>query len=80
MRLINRSKQSPVGSRACDIALATHHAKFGNYGRQKSRTNYTVSVGGMKVTVEVVNRSASYVATAMNGFRKLRNLPAHTNN
>ncbi|ECH7506171.1 DUF4060 family protein, partial [Salmonella enterica] len=25
MRLINRSKQSPVGRRACDAALAAHH-------------------------------------------------------
>lgn len=29
----------------------------------------------MKVTVEVVNRATSYVATAMIGVRKLRNLP-----
>ncbi|WP_300001595.1 DUF4060 family protein [uncultured Cedecea sp.] len=78
MKLINRSKHSSVGGRACDAALATHHAKFGNYGRQKSRTNYTVSVDGMKITVEVINRSSSYVATAMNEFRKLQNLPAHT--
>jgi len=78
MKLINRSKHSSAGSRACDAALATHHAKFGNYGRQKSRTNYTVSVDGMKITVEVINRSASYVATAMNEFRKLQNLPAYT--
>ncbi|ECK0454132.1 DUF4060 family protein, partial [Salmonella enterica subsp. enterica] len=28
MKLINRSKQSPVGRRACDIALAAHHEKF----------------------------------------------------
>lgn len=76
MRLINRSKQSPIGRRACDAALAAHHEAFGEYGRQKVRTNYTVDVDGMKVTVEVVNRTASYVATAMTGFRKLRNLPA----
>ncbi|ECB1154950.1 DUF4060 family protein, partial [Salmonella enterica subsp. enterica serovar Enteritidis] len=25
MKLINRSKQSPVGRRACDAALAAHH-------------------------------------------------------
>ncbi|EAZ3188789.1 DUF4060 family protein, partial [Salmonella enterica subsp. enterica serovar Hadar] len=25
MRLINRSKQSPLGRRACDVALAAHH-------------------------------------------------------
>lgn len=75
MRLINRSKQSPIGRRACDAALAAHQEAFGEYGRQKARTNYTVDVDGLKVTVEVVNRSASYVATAMTGFRKLRNLP-----
>ncbi|EAN7518045.1 DUF4060 family protein, partial [Salmonella enterica] len=27
MRLINRSKQSPLGRRACDVALAAHHEK-----------------------------------------------------
>lgn len=73
MRLINRSKQSPLGRRACDAALAAHHEKFGDYGRL---TNYTVVVDGIKVPVEVVNRATSYVATAMIGVRKLRNLPA----
>ncbi|HIC9043924.1 TPA: DUF4060 family protein, partial [Enterobacter asburiae] len=24
MKLINRSKQSPIGRRACDVALAAH--------------------------------------------------------
>lgn len=76
MKLINRSKQSPIGRRACDVALAAHHAKYGDYDRQKHQTNYTVEVDGMKVTVEVVNRATSYVATAMIGVRKLRNLPA----
>lgn len=79
MRLINRSKNSDLGRRACDVALAAHHAKYGNYGRQNSRTNYTVLISGIKVTVEVVTRPASYVATAMSGYRKLRNLPAQTN-
>lgn len=77
MRLINRgSKQSPLARRACEVALVAHHAKYGNYGRQKYRTNYTVEVDGIKVTVEIVNRATSYVATAMIGVRKLRNLPA----
>ncbi|EFQ2571845.1 DUF4060 family protein, partial [Salmonella enterica] len=52
------------------------HEKFGDYGRQKHVTNYTVVVDGVKVPVEVVNRATSYVATAMIGARKLRNLPA----
>ncbi|WP_407084622.1 DUF4060 family protein [Pluralibacter gergoviae] len=76
MRLINRSKKSPAGRRACEVALAEHYQRFGEYGRQKRRTNYTVAVDGVKVTVEVVNRATSYVATAMIGVRKLRNLPA----
>ncbi|MCV5232522.1 DUF4060 family protein, partial [Escherichia coli] len=42
------------------------------------RTNYTVVVDGIKVTVEVVNRATSYVATAMIGVRRLRNLPVQT--
>ena len=75
MRLINRSKQSPVGRMACEAALAKHVETYGEYERQKQRTNYTVDVGGMKVTVEVVNRACSYVATAMTCARRLRSLP-----
>lgn len=75
MRLINRSKNSPLGRQACDAALAQHVERFGEFGRQKTKSTYTVLVGGMKVTVEVVNRSCSYVATAMTGARRIRNLP-----
>ncbi|EMM0378106.1 DUF4060 family protein [Pluralibacter gergoviae] len=77
MHLINRSKQSPLGRRACEAALAEHYQRFGEYGRQKHRTNYTVAVDGVKVTVEVVNRSTSYVATAMTGARRLRSLAGY---
>lgn len=76
MRLINRSKQSPVGRLACDAALAKHVELYGEFGRQKTKTTYTVVVDGIKVTVEVVNRRVSYVATAMNGARRLRHLPS----
>ncbi|EYR75966.1 hypothetical protein I654_06860, partial [Salmonella enterica subsp. enterica serovar Aqua str. NVSL2001] len=66
MRLINRSKQSPLGRRACDVALAAHHEKFGDYAADKSTLPITPSVvDGVKVPVEVVNRATSYVATAM---------------
>ena len=71
MRLINRgSKQSPLARQACDIALAAHLQTYGDYGRSKMKETYTV-----KVWVEVVNRKASYVATAMTGMRRLRSLP-----
>lgn len=75
MQLINRSKQSPLARRACEAALAKHVEIYGEFGKQKTKTTYTVAVDGIKVTVEVVNRQASYVATAMNGARRLRNLP-----
>ncbi|WP_218799866.1 MULTISPECIES: DUF4060 family protein, partial [Klebsiella pneumoniae complex] len=55
MRLINRSKQSPLGRQACDAALAKHVELYGDYGRQKMKRTYTVVVQGTKITVEVVN-------------------------
>ncbi|EKW5591846.1 DUF4060 family protein [Raoultella planticola] len=76
MRLINRSMQSPLGRQACDAALAKHVELYGAYGRQKTKRTYTVIVEGSKITVEVVNRKCSYVATAMNCARRLRNLPS----
>ncbi len=75
MRLINRSTQSPLARQACDIALAAHAERYGNYGRSRMKETYTVRVEGVKMWVEVVNRKASYVATAMTGMRRLRSLP-----
>ena len=76
MRLINRgNQQSPLARQACDIALAAHQQRYGDYGRSKMKETYTVKVEGVKVWVEVVNRKASYVATAMTGMRRLRALP-----
>ncbi|WP_339025744.1 DUF4060 family protein [Leclercia pneumoniae] len=76
MRLINRgNQQSPLARRACAIALSTHAERYGDYGRSKMKETYTVRVEGVKVWVEVVNRKASYVATAMTGMRRLRSLP-----
>ncbi|MBW3207703.1 DUF4060 family protein, partial [Salmonella enterica subsp. enterica serovar Javiana] len=62
MKLINRSKQSQVGRGECDVALAAHLEKSGDYGRQKHVTNYTFVVVGVKVPAEVVNRATSSVA------------------
>ena len=74
MRLINRSRHSPLGRQACDAALAKHVELYGAYGRQK-----TVVVQGSKITVEVVNRKSSYVATAMSCARRLHHLPGQCN-
>lgn len=78
MRLINRSKQSPLGRQACDAALAKHFERYGNYGHCERKVTYTVEIEGVKVWVEVVNRHKSYVATAMTGMRRLRSLPGQT--
>ena len=51
MRLINRSKQSPLARQACDAALAKHVETYGEFARQKTKTTYTVVVDGIKVTV-----------------------------
>ncbi|KQJ07404.1 DUF4060 family protein [Escherichia coli] len=77
MKLINRSTQSPLARKACELALAAHAERYGDYGRSKMRETYTVRVEGVKVWVEVVNRKASYVATAMTGMRRLRSLSGH---
>lgn len=75
MKLINRSsKASPLARQACNAALAEHVEKYGQYGRHNKTTMYTVLIGGTKVSVEVVNRPASYVATALIGRRRLRGL------
>ncbi len=79
MRLINRSKQSPLGRQACDAALAKHVELYGAYGRQKTKRTYTVVVQGSKIIVEVVNRKSSYVATAMSCARRLHHLPGQCN-
>ena len=47
MRLINRgSKQSPLARQACEIALAAHQQRYGDYGRSKMKETYTVRVEG----------------------------------
>ncbi len=75
MRLINRSrKDSPLARRACDAALAKHVERFGDYASRATSSKYTVQVDGAKITVEIENRSTSYVATAITGARRLRHL------
>ncbi|WP_331704416.1 DUF4060 family protein [Enterobacter ludwigii] len=75
VRLINRSKGDSIGGPACAAALKCHVEKFGEHGRRYTQTIYTVRVRGQKVTVEIVSRSRSYVATALTGARHLRRLP-----
>lgn len=49
MRLINRgNQQSPLARQACDIALAAHQQRYGDYGRSKMKETYTVKVEGVE--------------------------------
>jgi len=75
VRLINRSKGDSIGGPACAAALKCHLDKYGEHGRNDKQTFYTVKIQGRKITVEVVNRPRSYVATAMTGARHLQCLP-----
>lgn len=75
MRLINRCKGDPVGRQACELVLKQHQKVFGNHGKPHMQTFYTVRIQGRKITVEVVNRPRSYVATAMTRARHLQCLP-----
>lgn len=75
MRLINRSAKDSIGGPACAAALKCHFEKYGEHGRSDKQTFYTVRIQGRKITVEVVNRPRSYVATAMTRARHLQCLP-----
>ncbi|HGP4139756.1 TPA: DUF4060 family protein [Enterobacter roggenkampii] len=75
MRLINRSKGDSIGGPACAAALKCHFEKYGEHGRSDIQTFYTIRIQGRKITVEVVNRPRSYVATAMTRARSLQCLP-----
>lgn len=59
---------------ACKAALAAHVEHYGNHSPESVRTIYSVVVDGKKLSVEVVNRPKSYVATCMNKARRLRSV------
>lgn len=56
---------------ACRAALDAHVEHYGNHSPESVRTIYSIAVGGKKLSVEVVNRPKSYVATCMNKARRL---------
>lgn len=59
---------------ACKAALAAHVEHYGNHSPESVRTIYSVAVDGKKLSIEVVNRPKSYVATCMNKARRLRSV------
>lgn len=71
MRHIIRGDPTPLERKAAETALAEHQSRYGDYGRTKVAENYRVQVNGLIVTVEIINRKTSYVATPMTGARRL---------
>lgn len=59
---------------ACSAALKAHVEHYGDHSPESARTVYSVAVDGKKISVEVVNRAKSYVATCMNKPRRLRSV------
>lgn len=58
----------------CSAALKVHVEHYGDHSPESVRTVYSVAVDGKKISVEVVNRANSYVATCMNKPRRLRSV------
>lgn len=56
---------------ACSAALKANVKHYGDHSPESVRTVYSVAVDGKKISVEVVNRAKSYVATCMNKPRRL---------
>lgn len=71
MRHIIRGAPSPLERKAAETALAAHQSRYGDYGPCKAGQNYRVQVGGVIVTIEVMNTKSSYVATPMTKARPL---------
>lgn len=71
MRHIIRGDPSPLERQAAEAALSAHQSRYGDYGRSKVSESYRVRVSGLIVTVEIINRKTSYVATPMTGARRL---------
>jgi hypothetical protein len=65
MRHIIRGDPTPIERQAAEAALSAHQSRYGDYGRTKVAENYRVQVNGFVVTVEIMNRNSSYVATPM---------------
>ncbi|POY57379.1 hypothetical protein PB70LOC_03263 [Pectobacterium versatile] len=62
MRHIIRGKLTPAEREAAIEALNSHQQRYGNYAKQKTSSTYRVKIEDRIIPVEIVNRSASYVA------------------
>lgn len=73
-RQIMRGCTTNEERKAFKAALAAHVEHCGDHSPESVRTVYSVAVDGKKLSIEVVNREKSYVATCMNKPRRLRSV------
>lgn len=71
MRHIIRGNPTPQEKQAAETALSCHQQKYGDYARRKNSETYRIRIADQTISIEIMNRKASYVATVMNHHRSL---------
>ena len=71
MRHIIRGNPTPQEKQAAETALSCHQQKYGDYARRKNSETYRIRIAKQTISIEIMNRKASYVATVMNHHRSL---------
>lgn len=71
MRHIIRGNPTPQEKQAAETALSCHQQKYGDYARRKNSETYRILIANQTISIEIMNRKASYVATVMNHHRSL---------
>lgn len=71
MRHIIRGNPTPQEKQAAETALNCHQQKYGDYARRKNSETYRILIANQTISIEIMNRKASYVATVMNHHRSL---------
>ena len=71
MRHIIRGNNTPQEKQAAETALSCHQQKYGDYTRREKSETYRIRIADQTISIEIMNRKASYVATVMNHHRSL---------
>lgn len=71
MRHIIRGNPTPQEKQAAETALNCHQQKYGDYARRKNSETYRIRIANQTISIEIMNRKVSYVATVMNHHRSL---------
>ena len=71
MRHFIRGNPTLQEKQAAETALSCHQQKYGDYARRKNSETYRIRIANQTISIEIMNRKASYVATVMNHHRSL---------